>query len=490
MYRKKLNQPEFEDFYLPFGGRLRSDNRWVVLSKLIPWDEFEDAYSANFSESGMGAPGKPVRVALGALLIKEKLGTSDVETVDQIAENPYLQYFLGYHEFRDEIPFDPSLFVHFRKRFSPEDLSAINESILRKARPKNDSSSSDDDNDSEGGNSGKLLIDATCAPADVTYPTDLGILNDAREKSEQLIDLLHEPHRGQITKPRTYRKIARKAYLAVAKSKRPSMKARRKAIGKQLGFLRRNLESIQELTRVSGLEILSARDYQNLLVISEVYRQQEEMYTNRTHRVDDRIVSISQPHIRPIVRGKAKASVEFGAKISISVIEGFSFLDRVSFDAYNEANDLIGQVEAFRDRTGRYPESVHADQIYRTRPNRAYCKERDIRLSGPPLGRPKKDALENKECKRQTYRDEVDRIPVEGKFGQAKRRFGLGRIMAKLANTSKTVIAVTFIVMNLEKWLKGAFWGPIAMVLTVILNAQSSIRFHSTGRFEEGRLVA
>lgn len=468
MYRKRLNQPEFEDFYLPFGGKLRSDNRWVRLAKLIPWAEFEDAYSESFSGSGRGAPAKSVRVALGALIIKERLGTSDAETVEQIAENPYLQYFLGHEEYRDEVPFDSSMFVHFRKRFSEQALSEINDSIVQRSRNAQEpSSKDDDDDDGDEGNSGKLLIDATCAPADVAYPTDLGILNEAREKSERLIDLLHEPLRGLRKKPRTYRKVARRAYLSVAKSKRPSMKTRRKAIGRQLRFLRRNLESIHELARDRGLEGLSARDYQNLLVIGEVHRQQEEMFKNRTRRVDDRIVSISQPHIRPIVRGKAKASVEFGAKISISVIDGFSYLDRVGFDAYNESSDLVGQVEAFKKRTGHYPESVHADQIYRTRPNRAYCRQHGIRLSGPPLGRPKADAAENKERKRQTYRDEVDRIPVEGKFGQAKRRFGLGRIMAKLANTSKTTITVTFIVMNLEKWLLEVFSALVSRDLIV-----------------------
>ena len=170
--------------------------------------------------------------------------------------------------------------------------------------------------------------------------------------------------------------------------------------------------------------------------------------------------NISQPHVRPIVRGKAKSPVEFGAKISVALVDGFGFVDRINWEAYNESGDLKTQVERYRQRYGFYPESVHADKIYRTRENRQYCKANGIRLSGRPLGRPKTpttaNAEELKREKRQMVQDEIDRIAIEGKFGQGKRRFSLDRIMAKLAGTSETVIMVAFLVMNLEKILATA----------------------------------
>ena len=120
---------------------------------------------------------------------------------------------------------------------------------------------------------------------------------------------------------------------------------------------------------------------------------------------------------------------------------------------------MIEQIEKYHKRFGFYPESVHADQIYRNRENRRYCKKHGIRLSGQPLGRPRKVTPENAEQlkqEKQLHRqDEIDRIAVEGKFGQGKRRFSLARIMAKLAGTSETVIMVAFMVMNLEKILSG-----------------------------------
>jgi len=130
MYRTETpGQMSFKDFYLPFGGSLNPRNRWIQLSRLIPWEEFENKYAEHFSEKGIGAPAKSFRVALGALMIKEKLRITDEETVEQIRENHYLQYFIGMEGYRDEEPFDPSMMVHFRRRITLEMLTDINERI-------------------------------------------------------------------------------------------------------------------------------------------------------------------------------------------------------------------------------------------------------------------------------------------------------------------------------------------------------------------------
>ena len=96
---------------------LSSENRWVIMAELIPWSEFEEEYAENFSEN-MGAIAKPFRMALGSLIIKEKLRISDRETVEQIKENPYLQYFLGMSSYSNEAVFDASLMVYFRERIN------------------------------------------------------------------------------------------------------------------------------------------------------------------------------------------------------------------------------------------------------------------------------------------------------------------------------------------------------------------------------------
>ena len=131
MYRKE-EQPQItvENFELPFQGKLSKDNRWVIMSDLIPWKEFEAEYASIFSE-GMGAPAKSFRMALGALIIKEKLGISDRETVEQIKENPYLQYFIGILSYSNETPFDASMLVHFRERIGIELVNKINREVVK-----------------------------------------------------------------------------------------------------------------------------------------------------------------------------------------------------------------------------------------------------------------------------------------------------------------------------------------------------------------------
>jgi hypothetical protein len=463
MYRKDdINQLKFEDFYLPFGGRLRSDNRWVILSKQIPWDKIETEYGKIFSQDA-GSPAKSARIALGALIIKERLGLTDRETVEQIKENPYLQYFLGYTKYIEQEPFHNSMMTHFRKRFNQDILKQINEWIVQSAISENNSPKKDFNNDQQDNtnsnqpNKGKLIVDATCTPADIAYPTDLNLLNEAREKTEEIIDVMHKPFICIEEKPRTYRNKARKSYLYIVKSKKSAHKKIRKAIFQQLGFLRRNLSIIESMISKGRLEYLSFRQYRLLLVIKEMFRQQQYMYQNNTCRISDRIVNLHQPHIRPIIRGKSKNPVEFGAKVSISLIDGFSFVDRIGWDSYNESCQLKEQIESYKSRFDFYPESVHVDKIYRTAENRRYCSSRGIRISGPPLGRPVNESEQLKHQKKVQYEDEIARIAVEGKFGQGKRRFSLDRIMAKLAITSESVVVVCFIVMNLEKILSSIF---------------------------------
>ena len=154
-------------------------------------------------------------------------------------------------------------------------------------------------------------------------------------------------------------------------------------------YVRRDLKYVDEFLALDDVK-LTEKQSEMLDVIRKVYEQQKFMFENKTHSVENRIVSISQPFIRPIVRGKAKSPVEFGAKLDLSVDEnGMARVEKLSFDAYNESEVLKNAVENYKQRTGHYPERVLVDQIYRNRTNLNFCKEHGIRLSGKRLGRPK-----------------------------------------------------------------------------------------------------
>ncbi len=413
MYRRPTGQMVIEDFILPFEGKIDANNRWVKLANLIPWERIELDY-ADLFPSNTGTVAKPLRMALGSLIIKERCGFTDRETVEQITENPYLQYFIGLEKYQIEPPFDPSLMVFFRKRLDQDIIKKINEMIAKPKATKHKKPKDKDPGAPPGGSGsrqpvehkvsdaacapaepkelqpedrdpdtlqdssgsfevwqpeehkGKLLLDATCAPADIKYPTDLSLLNEAREKTEKTIDALYNPDLGLTKKPRTYRKRARRDYLRIAKQRKPHFKANRKAIGKQLGYLHRNLDTIDSLLMLDGHGNLSNRQERELETIRILFDQQRQMHKTRTHQIDNRIVSISQPHVRPIVRGKARAETEFGAKVAISMVDGYAFIDHLSWDAFNESGDLIQAVEDYKKRYGYYPEAVLADQIYRS----------------------------------------------------------------------------------------------------------------------------
>lgn len=435
-----------EGFESPFERKLNPNNRWVVLANILPWDELSSLYWKYFPEKSMGRPTLNPRIVLGSLIIKHICNLDDRETVDQISENIYMQYFLGYSSFNDAAPFDASLFVEFRKRLGLEQINAINERILqikmdiqnKKDKVQNDKKDKEEDPPTH---KGSLIVDATACPQDIAYPTDLDLLNESREKSEQLIDVIYDSCELK-RKPRTYREKARKDYLKTAQKKNKTRKEIRQAIKKQLNYLKRNLATIDKLFKLIKINPLDKRQYKYLLVIHSVYEQQQEMFNENKHSVDNRIVSIHQPHVRPIVRGKAKDKVEFGSKINVALVDGFSFIDDFSWEAFNEGQRLQDSIKKYQQRYGYLPEEVLADKIYCNRDNRAYLKELNIKLKAKPLGRPTKVALSNQVSP-------GERNPIEGKFGQAKTGYGLDRIKARLSQTSESWIASIILVLNL-----------------------------------------
>lgn len=241
----------------------------------------------------------------------------------------------------------------------------------------------------------------------------------------------------------------RRDYLNLARSKKRTAKRIRKAIRQQLQYIRRDRGYLRQF-EMQGI-VLTENECKLLNVLDKVYDQQKYMFDHKVHTIENRIVSISQPYIRPIVRGKSKAQVEFGAKLGLSIVDGFGRIEKISFEAYNESEVLADVVERYKQRTGHYPKRILADKIYRNRNNLAYCKERNIRLSGPALGRPRKDAVIDKKAE---YRDNADRVEVERAFSLAKGSYGLGLIRTKLEETTRGSIVLSILVMNINRKLR------------------------------------
>ncbi len=447
---------------------LDPNNDWIKLSKLVPWREFDQKYAENF-RSKKGQRAIDSRMALGALLIKPAYkALSDVDITKEIAMNPYLQYFLGLQEYRYECPFDSSMMTRFCQRITPEMLAWVNDQIVgRKAerdkQDKDDGSGNGSQGDENEGsenaeeeNEGTMILDATCAPQNIRFPTDASLLNEAREKAEEIIDDLHGMGLSQGKKPRTYREKARRQYNSFSKSRKKTVKTIRIAIRQQLGYLNRDLGIIDDykLKHPGCLQELPLRQQTMLQVTRTLYSQQEYMYQSKAHKVADRIVSLSQNWVRPIVRGKQAADVEFGAKVEMSVVDGCLRIEELRWDAYNESTTLRQSVEAYRKSYGHYPARVLADKIFRTRENLKYCKEYGIHLNGPKLGKPFTDPEEAKRHKKLEWLESGERGEIERNFGVGKRRYSLDRIVTKQKETSEVMIHSIVIYMNLRKRLR------------------------------------
>jgi hypothetical protein len=508
MYQKPdRNQIDLNEFILPFGGWLSPDNRWIKMASLMPWEMIEDFYAESFKgENPDGRRPLSARIAFGAIYIKEQEGLTDRGTVEYIAENPYAQYFLGLNSFRTEPLFDDSMMTWFRKRFSMEMINQINEELFRrqdfpkppesgkkdsgptegtvgaedtvspehaspaeaKTRPKEKKPSGKPPEGAEGPgdgesreeealaevgaaakggkNAGILILDATAAPADIRYPTDISILNECRENTEQMIDEIWEYTERIGHKTAYNRKKARGEFLKIIKKRRRKAGEIKEAIQKQIEYVKRNLEALARLMGESSAGLKQKR-LDRLETIHEVVKQQEEMLAAETRTVENRIVSLRQPHVRPIVRGKARAPVEFGQKLAFSVVSGFTFIDKQGWDNFNEGITLIESAEKYKERHGVYPEAILADTLYRNRDNIKFCKLNGIRLSGPRLGRPKADEAD--QDKEQAYRDSCARNMVESRNGIVKRRYGMDLIMSRLECTSETEMALNVLAMNM-----------------------------------------
>ena len=355
-----------------------------------------------------------------------------------------------------------STLVLFRKRLKMDIIMEANEYMLDAFKEKDSNDKKDDDHTdppSSGGtieqkteqqdaeNKGTLMLDATCAPSNIRYPQDFSLLNEAREKLETIIIRFCKSY--GFSRPRMYRKQARKNYLALAKAKKRSAKRIRATIRKQLAYIKRDIKYLENYMEDGYAP--TSKEISLLMTIYKLYEQQQYMYKNKVHSVANRIVSITQPWIRPIVRGKTKSPVEFGAKFDLSIDDnGLGRIEQISYEAYNESTVLIEAVKRFKERTGYYPERLLADQIYRTRENRNFCKKHGIRLSGTKLGRPSL-AKQSAQEKKQEYQDNTDRIEVERSFSLSKRCYGMGLIKTKLYETTLSSIALSVFVTNLFK---------------------------------------
>ena len=296
-------------------------------------------------------------------------------------------------------------------------------------------------------------MDATVFPSNIRFPTDVGLLNEVRE---WLVKQIKEIRKSTGVKwIRTKCRTAREQYLNFSKKKKKTRKVIREAAKQMLQHVRRNKKQLIKLIaelRIKGKEVKEVI-HRKIEIIRIILEQQWDMYRRRSHIVKDRIVSYSQPEVRPMVRGKAGKPVEFGPKAELSLVDGYLLLDWLSFDNFNEANKLGESIKLYEERFEKKPEKMIGDGIYGNRDNRNLLKVERIRAALKPLGRKSRTQEYQKE-KRWIKKQQRIRNQIEGFIGHAKEHFGLDRIRYKIDGGSEIWVRMGLLAMNLDTALK------------------------------------
>lgn len=478
-----------DDPMFNFSKLVTPNDRLISIWKHIPWGTVNAVYVKSFDgKKAAGNRSLSAMESFGLIVLKEfEALPSDEDVVVNVRRTPIMQWFLGKTEYDPNLRYAACDLTRARQRFPlgamrfitdvanhvvapdplPDDLEHYGESVYvagkqstdtgNKAAGEESETEGSSENDAVPANMGKIILDATACPQYITFPTDAKLCNNCRVNLERVIDIMNKDGHFWDEKPRTYRRNLRKAWNSYSKKRKKTTDDHRNIISDLLTAIRRDLGYINEAHESNPVEFMllfgkpSNKKYLQLLeTIKTVYEQQNGMFISGQHTCENRIVSLSEPWVRPIVRGKESAPVEFGAKIEVSVIDHVARIEKFSWDAFNEGITLQASVEAYRERYGCYPKTVLADKIFRTRDNIAYCKSHGIHLNGPRLGRPSQDPEKLQAELRLEYEESSERAEIERYFGVCKRRHSLGLVTCRTQETSETQIAMDVFVQNIE----------------------------------------
>ena len=271
------------------------------------------------------------------------------------------------------------------------------------------------------------LTDATCYESHLRFPTDIKLLWECCEWRQALLAKTCKRLKERL--PRNKYHDIDHARLGYAKQRRHTKAATEKLRRRLLALLSKQIVQWNRICRIHTIGIvLTDEQSKRLAALKEVFRQQSALAQKK--EVKHRIVSIDRPYIRPIVRGKENKRVEFGAKVNNIQIDGISFIEHHSFEAFNEGVRLKECIEYQQELTGTKVTRVGADTIYANNENRRYCTENSITTCFVRKGpKPKEENVDISTARRiiGTLRSTV----MEGSFGNQKQHYNVGRIAAR-----------------------------------------------------------
>jgi transposase, IS5 family len=421
---------------------LQTDLGQLYLS--IPFDKLSSTIPPpKNSISGKGCkPWFDVKGGIALQFLKHYLGLSDALLIERINTDWSMQMFCGIQLKPAEIIKDTNLPSFWRGYIGEAlDVDAMQKEFVTAWKPYlNDTNFSSED--------------ATCYESRISFPTPVKLLWDCCNKTY----LSYNAIKKQL-KQRTSRcnyEDRKKEFLGYQKTKKKTKKAEKKLIKKLLKFLLRLLHLHNQIVTQKRV-MLSLKQQEQMLTITEVYGQQHSKVYGHVDQIKDRIVSLSKPYIRPIVRGKETKAVEFGAKVNKLQVDGISFIEHFSYDAFNEGTRLKNCISLHQKLFGKC--TLHsADKIYATNENRKYCTSNKIVTNFEPKGKQKIAHVKQSKTMRAILNKERG-TRLEGSFGNEKNHYQLHKINARNAITEKC-------------WI---FFGMMTANASIITNRRQAI---------------
>jgi hypothetical protein len=384
------------------------------LAKKIP--------SPKHAMSGKGCkPWFDLKGAIGLLILKHYTNLSDEMLIERINTDWCMQMFCGIMLRPNEVIKDSSLPSTWRGYIGRRlDINALQKELADYWKPwMNQTNISSED--------------ATCYESRIEYPTDIKLL----WQSCNNIYVMYQQHRKKLKQ-----RISRINYpkykglfLSYQRSKKKSKRKEKKLRKQLLGFLYRLLKLSSELVKKYSIP-LSGKQSKRVNTIITLYEQQhQKAYGDPAAPIKDRIVSLWKPYIRPIVRGKEVKPVEFGAKVNKLQVDGISFIQHFSYDAFNEGTQLEDTICLHKKLFGKCTHHS-ADAIYATNKNRKYCTTKSIINNFVPKGKQKQEHIEQSKIMRAELNKNRGTV-LEGSFGNEKNHYLVNKVNARNEYTEK-----------------------------------------------------
>lgn len=390
--------------------------------QIIPWKELSKQFYPRRPEKRGKKPEFSLQGKIALQFLKSYSGLSDESLMERLSSDYVYQFFCGvYYRPGDKVPgfkIISDIRCDLANRLKIGDLQKILaegwKSYMKDTHV--------------------MLTDATCYESHLRYPTEVKLLWECCQWTYGQMKRINKSIKGRM--PRSKFEEIKDRYLNYQRSKKKTWKKSQKLISSLLYLLNKLNGQIRELEQIPQAELMRlSKTYQERRkVIKQVYVQQRKLYETG-ERSEGMIVSIDKSYLHPIVRGKETKRVEFGAKVNMIQVDGINFIERFSYNSFNEGTRLMSSIRLHRELFGKCTH-VGADRIYASNKNRKYCKKNNIVTSFVPKGGiSQKYQAETKKIKSMLCKERATRM--EGSFGTEKNHYTLHRVKARTEATEK-----------------------------------------------------